>query len=122
MKHLSVMLAASTLVLASCTSAPATSGSESPPATSASVAPLPSAPPTAAAGPLDAALVSAGQQVFATYCAVCHNGADDTAPQIDQLHTFDPQRVSTALSEGGLMTLQSKMLTAEQRTHGDVRR
>ncbi|HPI49362.1 MAG TPA: PQQ-dependent sugar dehydrogenase [Hyphomonadaceae bacterium] len=116
MKHLSVMLAASTLVLASCTSAPATSGSESPPATSASVAPLPSAPPTAAAGPLDAALVSAGQQVFATYCAVCHNGADDTAPQIDQLHTFDHQRVSTALSENGLMALQSKMLTADQRT------
>ncbi len=112
MKRLSVLLAASTLAIASCTSAP--------PAVVDTAAPVPAAAITAAArpagaGPLDAAQVSAGQQVFATYCAVCHNGADDTAPQIDALHTFTHDRVSAALSESGLMALQSKMLSADQR-------
>ena len=109
MKNLSLLLAASTLALASCTSTPTTVEPSAPTAFAAAAA---SPPPS---GPLDAAQVSAGQQVFATYCAVCHNGADDTAPQLDQLHTFNHQRVSTALSEGGLMTLQSKMLTPDQR-------
>ena len=64
---------------------------------------------------LDPADVTAGQQVFVRQCAVCHNGADDTAPQLATLHSFDQARVSAALSEGGLMALQAKMLAPDQR-------
>ena len=64
---------------------------------------------------LDPADVTAGQQVFVKQCAVCHIGADDTAPQLATLHSFDQDRVSAALSEGGLMALQAKMLAPDQR-------
>ncbi|MBK8840069.1 MAG: PQQ-dependent sugar dehydrogenase [Hyphomonadaceae bacterium] len=114
MKRLSYLLAASTLVLAACNTAPQ-SADTSMGAAATATGESPTARPSTPARPIDAAAVSAGQQVFATYCAVCHNGADDTAPQIDQLHTFQHERVTAALSEGGLMTLQSKALSPEQR-------
>ncbi|RYD97159.1 MAG: hypothetical protein EOP61_17000, partial [Sphingomonadales bacterium] len=112
MKRLHALLAAT--MLSACASGP--------PATDTATAPAPApvqtaAAPQAAAGPVDAAEVAAGQKVFETFCAACHNGADDTAPQIATLHTFDHQRVSAALSDQGLMALQSKMLNPEQRKH-----
>lgn len=111
MKRLSALLAAT--MLSACTATPPATDTAGTPARLQTAA----ATPTAGAGPVDAAEVSAGQKVFETYCAVCHNGADDTAPQLATLHTFDHQRVSAALSETGLMALQSKMLNADQRKH-----
>ncbi len=113
MKNLSALLAASALALAlaSCSStAPPTVGASAPASAS-------TARPATAAAPIDAAAVSAGKQVYDTYCAVCHSGAADTAPELATLHSFNHERVSAALGEGGLMTLQSKMLTPEQRAH-----
>jgi aldose sugar dehydrogenase len=103
-KHLSVLSGVFALALAACSS------TEGPLVDRSSPAARP------ASAPVDPAAVSAGQQVFAAQCAVCHNGADDTAPQLAALHTFDKARVSAALSESGLMALQAKMLTPEQRT------
>jgi mono/diheme cytochrome c family protein len=111
MKKLSALLAASTLALAL-----ASCSSTAPPAVEASAS-ASAAPPSAAAAPIDAAAVSAGKQVYDTYCAACHSGANDTAPELATLHSFKHERVTAALSEGGLMTLQSKVLTPEQRAH-----
>jgi glucose/arabinose dehydrogenase len=102
-KRFSVLSGAVALALAACSSTEQ-------PAVERAVA---VARPISAA--LDPADVSAGQQVFVKQCAACHNGADDTAPQLATLHSFDHDRVSAALSEGGLMVLQSKMLTPDQR-------
>src|SRR5690349_14279150 len=101
MKRLSVLVAVSALSLASCSS----------------TAPPDGAMPTAAASSADMASIAAGKQVYDGICSACHNGGDETAPPLATLHTFDKTRVSTALSETGLMALQSKMLTPEQRTH-----
>ena len=95
--------AASVLALAACTSAPAATDTAS----------LAASPATAAA----ASTAAAGQQVYNTFCAACHNGGDETAPELAKLHTFSKDRVSTALSDAGLMSLQSKMLNTEQRAH-----
>ena len=102
MKRLSVLLAVSTLALPACTSAP-------PPTETTAIV---------AAAPAIVALsdAAAGQHVYTTFCAACHSGADDTAPELLTLRTFNQARISTALSDGGLMTLQSRMLTHEQRT------
>jgi glucose/arabinose dehydrogenase len=103
-KHLSTLLGAFALSLAACSSTePA--AVERPVAAARPATPAP-----------DPAAVSAGQLVFARQCAACHNGADDTAPQLATLHTFDQGRVSAALSDSGLMALQAKGLTPEQRT------
>lgn len=57
----------------------------------------------------------AGGQVYASFCAACHNGGDETAPVLDELHALDRERVAVALAPGGLMALQGGMLNAEQR-------
>ena len=75
--------AASVLALAACTSAPAATDTAS----------LAASPATAAA----ASTAAAGQQVYNTFCAACHNGGDETAPELAKLHTFSKDRVSTAL-------------------------
>ncbi|MDP3739280.1 MAG: PQQ-dependent sugar dehydrogenase [Hyphomonadaceae bacterium] len=102
MKHLPNLLVASALALSACNSAPPTTDT----------APTPPAAVTAASSP-----ETAGRQVYDALCAACHSGADDTAPELATLRTFNHDRVSTALSDTGLMKLQAKMLTPEQRTH-----
>ncbi len=100
MNRLTALIAASVLALAACSStAP---GAETTPAQVASAAGSPEA---------------AGQQVFKSFCAACHNGGDETAPPLSALHTFGRDRVSTALGKDGLMAVQAGMLNAEQRTH-----
>ena len=113
MKRLYALLAAT--ALSACISAPSATetASTSPPAPPP-VRTAAAATPTAA-GPVDAAEVAAGRKVYDTFCAVCHSGADDTAPELVTLHSFDHARVSKALSDTGLMALQSKMLNPEQR-------
>jgi len=105
------LLAASALALAACTSAP--------PATDAASRASPPTPAVATATtPQPAtimAAVSGGKHVYETFCAACHSGGDETAPELKTLHTFNRERVSTALSDKGLMALQSTMINAGQR-------
>lgn len=100
MKRTTFWLAASVLAIAACTSTQ--------PASDAPVA-VASAAPTADQ--------IAGREVYNQFCAACHNGGDETAPELDQLHTLGSQRVATALSPNGLMAMQSGMLNAQQRAH-----
>lgn len=95
MKRSGAALAASVFVIAACTSTQTDRQTT----------------PTAA---IDTA---AGQHVYNTFCAACHNGGDETAPVLDVLHTLGKERVSTALSPDGLMAMQSSLLNAEQRAH-----
>jgi len=113
MKRLYALLAAT--ALSACISAPSATetASTSPPAPPPVRTAAPATP--TAAGPVDAAEVAAGRKVYDTFCAVCHSGADDTAPELVTLHSFDHARVSKALSDAGLMALQAKMLNPEQR-------
>ncbi len=99
MRRLTILAAVSALALASCTSTAPPSGE---PATPLAVA-------SAEAG--------AGRQVYDTFCVACHNGGDETAPELDELHTLGKDRVTMALSPSGLMALQSKMINDEQRAH-----
>ena len=98
MKRSATLIATSMLALAACT-------------TAAPAADPPAATQTASADTL------AGEKVYNTFCAVCHNGGDETAPELDELHVLGAARVTAALSPGGLMTLQSGMLNDEQRSH-----
>ncbi len=76
-------------------------------------------PPEAAATEMPAPTLeaAAGQAVYDRFCAACHNGGDETAPELDELHTLGAARVSAALSPDGLMALQSGMLQPDQREH-----
>lgn len=106
MKRHSLLLAASVMALAACSSTPT------------ETAAAPSDPPAAAAAPGAApAAVSAGKQVYASFCAACHNGGDETAPVLEELHALGRERIMTAISPGGLMALQGQMLNAEQLAH-----
>src|SRR5690349_5889720 len=75
-----------------------------------------SSPALAADAPSPASDVAAGKQVYDRACAACHSGADDTAPPFATLVTYSRDRIATALSDTGLMKLQAKALTAEQRS------
>ncbi len=100
MKHASLLLAASVLALASCTST-ATSDLNAPAASTALVT----------------AEIAAGQHVYQTYCVACHGGGDETAPVLDTLHTLGRERVSVALSPDGLMAVPAGMIDETQRAH-----
>ncbi|HEV7693480.1 MAG TPA: PQQ-dependent sugar dehydrogenase [Hyphomonadaceae bacterium] len=103
------LIAASVLILAACSSTepgagPATAGAGQ--ATPARAAALASAPEAAH-----------GQSVYGAHCGACHNGGDETAPELKVLHTYSRDRVAAALSDGGVMSAQSKTLNAEERAH-----
>ncbi len=98
MKHAHAWLTVSALVLAACASPP----------------PPDSPAPAATIAAVDH---SAGKGVYDQYCAACHNGGDETAPELDELHALGRDRINTALSTGGLMALQSSLLNEEQRSH-----
>ncbi len=76
------------------------------------------APPSAQAQSVDTAEVArAGHGVYTQYCSVCHNGGDETAPVLDELHALSAERIAAALSSGGIMALQGGMLDEAQRTN-----
>jgi glucose/arabinose dehydrogenase/mono/diheme cytochrome c family protein len=105
MQRKSILFAASVIALASCTStepAPAGGAAVEQPAVQLASAP---------------AEVAAGKQVYDTFCAACHNGGDETAPVLEELHVLDRARIQTALAPGGLMALQAGGLNNEQRAH-----
>ena len=97
MKRPNLWLAASVLAIAACTSTQ-----------------------TAADAPATLAGVSAdqlaGPGVYNKVCSACHNGGDETAPVLDELHGLGRERISAALAPGGLMALQSGAISAQQRT------
>jgi cytochrome c5 len=96
MYRLPILIAAPALVLAACNSTAPTAET-----------PAPGGAPVAFAAAPEAA---AGHQVYNTFCSACHDGGDETAPELSVIQTFNRDRVSTALSDGGLMALQAKML------------
>src|ERR1044072_5721257 len=55
-----------------------------------------------------------GVAVYQKTCAACHNGGDETAPELEQLLTLGRDRVSAALKPGGVMAGQASALTPEQ--------
>ena len=103
MRYRTRLLVASTLALAACTSTPPANDTRtaSAQATTQSASVMSS--------------VAGGKHVYETFCSACHSGGDETAPELKTLHTFNRERVSTALSDAGLMALQSKMINADQR-------
>lgn len=100
MNRVAMLAAAPALVLAACTTA-ATTG--------------PHGESAAAPAATVSADARAGSQVYAAFCAACHNGGDETAPGLDALHRLGRDRIVAALSPGGLMALQSGMLNERQR-------
>jgi len=56
----------------------------------------------------------AGVAVYQKTCAACHDGGDETAPELEQLLTLGRERVSAALKPGGLMASQASKLTPAQ--------
>jgi glucose/arabinose dehydrogenase len=104
--RLSFLISASVLALSSCNSTAPPAGGEPGPAASHGAATLAALPEAAA-----------GQQVYDQYCAACHNGGDETAPELADLHVLGRERLSVALADGGLMAAQAKLLNPEQRTH-----
>src|SRR5690606_19080280 len=102
--RLPFLLAVSAIALTACSStSPSTDPAPPPAALAAAQSPAP------AAGPAPAEAI-AGKQVYDQFCAACHNGGDETAPVLATLNTLGGDRVSTALSEDGLMALQAGML------------
>ncbi|MGD2133057.1 MAG: PQQ-dependent sugar dehydrogenase [Maricaulaceae bacterium] len=61
--------------------------------------------------------IAAGAEIYTTQCALCHGGGDETAPPLDTLHSLDPDRIATALTPDGLMSLQAGLLSADERDH-----
>lgn len=106
MKRIPALFTASVLALAACSSAPQAADTGAPPT---------AAMPATASSTLAASTASAGKHVFDGNCAVCHNGGDETAPPLATLHTFARDRISTALSDKGLMALQAKSISPDQR-------
>ena len=109
MKRSRAWLAASALAITACTSTA--------PPTDPAPAPVPASTAAPKSAALTVAAVSEGKKVYDTFCAACHNGGDETAPEIEQLHTFAADRVHTAISAGGLMATQAGALSPDQRTH-----
>lgn len=99
--RLSALLAVSAIALAACSSAAPTAGKAAPGA----VLKMTAAATTAIAG----------KQVYDSTCSACHNGGDETAPPLKTLRTFSHERVATALGDSGLMRVQAKALTADQK-------
>ena len=98
MKHPNIWLAASALTVAACTSTQT----------------APDAPAIVAVASADQI---AGRDVYSQYCSACHDGGDETAPELDELHGLGRDRITAALAPGGLMALQSGMINAQQRAH-----
>jgi len=96
MKRRNLWLAVSALAIAACTSTQTAQD----------------APATLAAFSADQL---AGQGVYKQFCSACHNGGDETAPVLDELHGLGRERITAALAPGGLMTLQSAMINTQQR-------
>jgi aldose sugar dehydrogenase len=57
----------------------------------------------------------AGQQVYDRSCAACHNGGDETAPELARLRTLGADRISKAIHPGGVMASQAASLSEDQR-------
>ncbi len=57
---------------------------------------------------------AAGVAAYQKACAACHNGADETAPELEQLLTLGRDRVSAAIKPGGVMATQASGLSPEQ--------
>ena len=94
MQRPNIWLAASALAIAACTSTQT----------------APDAPATVAVAVASADQI-AGRDVYGQFCSACHNGGDETAPELDELHGLGAAtRSPPRLSPGGLMALQSGML------------
>ncbi len=103
-----VLLAATAIVLAACHSTtPETAPDTTAQSASQPIVQLATAPAEAAAG----------KRVYDTFCAACHDGGDETAPVLDELHALGRERVLAALAPGGLMALQAGALSGDQRAH-----
>ncbi len=58
---------------------------------------------------------TAGVTVYQKACAACHDGGDETAPELEALFSLGRARVTAALSPGGVMATQASGLTAQQK-------
>lgn len=58
-----------------------------------------------------------GVKVYQKSCATCHDGGDETAPELEQLLTLGRDRVTAAIRPGGVMATQAMGLSEEQRGH-----
>ncbi len=110
MFRFSLLAAASTLAVMSCTSS-------APQIEEATAAPQPMVAEPTRPAPRPTAVsadISAGVQVYNQYCSACHNGGDETAPELDALFAFGADRIHAALGDGGLMALQGGMIDEAQ--------
>ncbi len=114
MHRLTVLAGASMLVLAACSST-GPYAEQALPTAVATAAPPMTHPQVLTPAPISAE--ASGKRVYDQFCAACHEGGDETAPVLETLHTLGRERVSAALSTGGLMALQAGMLNETQRGH-----
>ena len=56
----------------------------------------------------------AGVAVYQKACAACHDGGDETAPELEQLQRMERERIATALKPGGVMAAHAAALSPEQ--------
>lgn len=56
-----------------------------------------------------------GVGVYQKTCGACHDGGDETAPELEALFTMGRERVTRAISPGGVMASHAAALNAAQR-------
>jgi len=57
----------------------------------------------------------AGRMIYDRACGACHNGGDETAPELDRLTALGSDRVLRAIQPGGVMATQGAGLSEAQR-------
>lgn len=57
----------------------------------------------------------AGVGVYQKACGACHDGGDETAPELEQLFTLGREAVAKAIGPGGIMATQASGLNVTQR-------
>lgn len=58
----------------------------------------------------------AGQRLYQQACSACHNGGDETAPELEQIVALGRERITKAIHPGGVMATQAAALTEAQRS------
>lgn len=59
---------------------------------------------------------SAGFSLYQRYCAVCHDGGDELAPEVDRLNALGHAKIMSVMAPGGIMAAQAAEMSETQRS------